>query len=281
MSINIYKFLEKDYMELYSIGTEIDNSVFISPHSVIVKSRVFIEQLIKNISNLEELQNLNELNLSQRISILKHNGIIDNDINEYLHETRLIGNQAAHENVEEELVLALKVHKNIYKVTGWFIETYVDYNFKTPIYKNPKPINNNSQNDNSNMFMKLMGKMEDLLKFNKSNEDKLEEVTITKVVDTQEIDNIKENKKFQEEVALIRKSECLIEELSRLKESSREAVEGLNVFTDFKKYMHVDRNAQMELEEIILEANKQTNSQLILVCGSVGDGKSHIISYFK
>ena len=281
MSINIYKFLEKDYMELYSIGTEIDNSVFISPHSVIVKSRVFIEQLIKNISNLEELQNLNELNLSQRISILKHNGIIDNDINEYLHETRLIGNQAAHENVEEELVLALKVHKNIYKVTGWFIETYVDYNFKTPIYKNPKPINNNSQNDNSSMFMKLMGKMEDLLKFNKSNEDKLEEVTITKVVDTQEIDNIKENKKFQEEVAFIRKSECLIEELSRLKESSREAVEGLNVFTDFKKYMHVDRNAQMELEEIILEANKQTNSQLILVCGSVGDGKSHIISYFK
>ena len=77
------------------------------------------------------------------------------------------------------------------------------------------------------------------------------------------------------------KSTCLISELEKLKESSKEAVEGLNKFTDFKKYMHVDRNAQRELEEIILAASEQGSSQLILVCGSVGDGKSHIISYFK
>ena len=169
MNISIYDFLKKDYEEIYNLGNEIDNSVFTSSHSVIVKSRVFIEQLIKEIAKLEEVNNLNELNLSQRISTLKYNGIIDSDISNYLHEIRQIGNQAAHENVEEELVLALKVHKNVYKVTGWFIETYVDYNFKTPIYKNPNPINNNNNNDDSNMFMKLMGKMEDLLNFNKNS----------------------------------------------------------------------------------------------------------------
>ena len=280
MSINIYKFLEKDYMKLYSIGTEIDNLVFTSPHSVIVKSRVFVEQLIKDISILEEIDNLGELNLSQRISTLKYRGIIDNDINEYLHEIRQIGNQAAHENIEDELVLALKVHKNIFKVTSWFIETYVDYNFKTPIYKSPKPMNN-IQSESSNMFMKIIGKMEDLLKINKNNEENLEKSSdknIEKIVDTKKY---KEEVSVTKEVGDIRKSECLIEDLSRLKESSREAVEGVNVFTDFKKYMHVDRNAQSELEEIILQANKQINSQLILVCGSVGDGKSHIISYFK
>ena len=31
----------------------------------------------------------------------------------------------------------------------------------------------------------------------------------------------------------------------------------------------------------ILKAAKENSAQLILVCGSVGDGKSHIISYFK
>mgnify|MGYP003298480280 CR=1 FL=1 len=44
--------------------------------------------------------------------------------------------------------------------------------------------------------------------------------------------------------------------------------------------MHVNRDAQNELQDIILEANKAEKAQLILVCGSVGDGKSHIISYF-
>ncbi len=77
------------------------------------------------------------------------------------------------------------------------------------------------------------------------------------------------------------RGECLVEELSMLKESSREAVEGLTEFTTFKQYMHIERNVQRELETLITEANKQHKSQLILVCGSVGDGKSHIISYFK
>ena len=77
------------------------------------------------------------------------------------------------------------------------------------------------------------------------------------------------------------KKECLIQELSKLKESSKEAVEGLNTFSKFKTYMHVNRDVQDELKEIILAADKEECAQLILVCGSVGDGKSHIISYFK
>ena len=77
------------------------------------------------------------------------------------------------------------------------------------------------------------------------------------------------------------KRECLAYELYKLKESSKEAVESLKGFTGFKEYMHIDRAVQNELEEIILAASEQESSQLILVCGSVGDGKSHIISYFK
>ena len=75
--------------------------------------------------------------------------------------------------------------------------------------------------------------------------------------------------------------ECLVQELSKLKQSSKEAVEGLNSFSNFKKYMHITRDAQNELEELIMKAKDKNSAQLILVCGSVGDGKSHIISYFK
>ena len=74
---------------------------------------------------------------------------------------------------------------------------------------------------------------------------------------------------------------CLIDELKKLKESSKEAVENITNFSEFKKYMHVKRNVQDELFNIIDKSSKSNSSKLILVCGGVGDGKSHIISYFK
>ena len=74
---------------------------------------------------------------------------------------------------------------------------------------------------------------------------------------------------------------CLIDELKKLKESSKEAVENITSFSEFKNYMHVKRNVQDELFNIIEKSSKSNSSKLILVCGGVGDGKSHIISYFK
>ncbi|MGL5693231.1 MAG: DNA phosphorothioation-dependent restriction protein DptF, partial [Peptostreptococcaceae bacterium] len=287
----IFEYLKSDYSELYSLSIDIDKLLFTAPHSVIMKSRVFIEQLSKEIAKLEKQESLNTLSLAERLANLKFDGIIDKEISDYLYEIRKIGNQAAHEEIEDELVLALTVHRNIYKVTGWFIETYVDYNFKTPIYKNPTP-QINEDKVSSNLIMKLMGKVESLLVNNKPKDETVAEVeeipqkeiaiTVEKEEDKKEEVVPTENKKVEEvQEVNERKSECLIEELSMLKESSKEAVEGLNVFTDFKRYMHVDRNAQTELENIIMEASTSNKAQLILVCGSVGDGKSHIISYFK
>lgn len=77
------------------------------------------------------------------------------------------------------------------------------------------------------------------------------------------------------------KNNCLIDELKKLKESSKEAVENITNFSDFKRYMHVKRYVQDELFNIIEKSSKSNTAKLILVCGGVGDGKSHIISYFK
>ncbi|MFR3566665.1 MAG: DNA phosphorothioation-dependent restriction protein DptF [Paraclostridium sordellii] len=283
----IFEYLKLDYSELYSLSIDIDKLLFTAPHSVIMKSRVFIEQLSKEIAKLEGLESLNNLNLAERLAKLKYDEIIDIETSEYLYEIRKIGNQAAHEEIEDELLLALTVHRDIYKVTGWFIETYIDYNFKTPIYKNPTP-QSNEEKLSSSLLMKWMGKVEELITNNKHKEEvniKEDLVLDKEVATTIEIEDKKDetisSEYNQSKEVNERKLYCLIEELSMLKESSKEAVEGLNVFTDFKRYMHVDRNAQTELENIIMKASESEKSQLILVCGSVGDGKSHIISYFK
>ncbi|MFI3210932.1 MAG: DNA phosphorothioation-dependent restriction protein DptF [Peptostreptococcaceae bacterium] len=79
----------------------------------------------------------------------------------------------------------------------------------------------------------------------------------------------------------MRDNKCLIDILNKLKQSSKEAVENTNNFSTFKSYMHVKRNVEDELLNIIDNSYMSINSRLILVCGGVGDGKSHIISYLK
>jgi DNA phosphorothioation-dependent restriction protein DptF len=74
---------------------------------------------------------------------------------------------------------------------------------------------------------------------------------------------------------------CLIEELRKLKESSKEAVENIEFFSSFKVYMHVNRKVEDELFKLINSSSNSSISQLILVCGGVGDGKSHLISFLK
>jgi len=75
--------------------------------------------------------------------------------------------------------------------------------------------------------------------------------------------------------------DCFVDELKKLKESSKEAVENLSAFSPFKTYMHVKRNVEDELLDLLGKANRLKKSQLILVCGGVGDGKSHLIAYLK
>lgn len=289
MDNNIYSYLEKDYKSLYNIINEIDECIFTAPHSAILKGRIFVETLTKEVARIEEVQYYASMTQIERLHALKYDGVIEGEIEEYFHTVRRLGNKAAHEEVEGDLEVALNIHKNIYKITCWFVTSYIPnipLEFEPDIYRNPKPIVTqtvNVQNDNSEVLNQFMSKMENLVKNQVNNsssnsddrktiiEDIKEEVVVDKTVN----EVIK-----PEEVKVINK-ECLIQELSRLKESSKEAVEGLNNFSKFKKYMHIPRDAQDELEKLILNAEKQEGAQLILVCGSVGDGKSHIISYFK
>ncbi|WP_088102998.1 DNA phosphorothioation-dependent restriction protein DptF [Halalkalibacter urbisdiaboli] len=80
---------------------------------------------------------------------------------------------------------------------------------------------------------------------------------------------------------MVATSNCLISELAKLKESSKEAVENIDSFNDFKKYMHIKRKSEEELTNIIRNILDSSKPQLVLVCGSVGDGKSHLLSYLK
>lgn len=72
-----------------------------------------------------------------------------------------------------------------------------------------------------------------------------------------------------------------INELNRLRKSSSDSIDNVESFDSFKVYMHVTRTAEEDLKEILRKVNASGKKSLILLCGSAGDGKSHLLSYLK
>lgn len=77
------------------------------------------------------------------------------------------------------------------------------------------------------------------------------------------------------------KQECFINILGRLKESSKSAVVSENFTDKYTMYMHVARPVQEQFVSILSNTYNTNHSELILLCGSVGDGKSHMLAYCK
>src|SRR5699024_7356485 len=72
-----------------------------------------------------------------------------------------------------------------------------------------------------------------------------------------------------------------INQLSKLQISSVEAVVHEKEFTPLQDYMHVEREIQNDLVQALTQTGKNEKPKLILLCGSVGDGKSHLLSYIQ
>lgn len=72
-----------------------------------------------------------------------------------------------------------------------------------------------------------------------------------------------------------------ISELRRLSKLSAEAVQNLDHFDPLKKYMHITRHTEIDFKQLLLKIVEVSHKQLVLVCGSAGDGKSHLLSYLK
>lgn len=72
-----------------------------------------------------------------------------------------------------------------------------------------------------------------------------------------------------------------VDELNKLRKSSSESIDNVEKFDDFKKYMHVTRKLEEDLIEILKKVNESGKKTLVLLCGSAGDGKSHLLSYLK
>ncbi len=72
-----------------------------------------------------------------------------------------------------------------------------------------------------------------------------------------------------------------IGKFNKLRKSSSDSIDDIQSFDDFRKYMHVKRTTEIDLKLILSSVNLSNIKTLVLLCGSSGDGKSHLLSYLK
>ncbi len=276
MEKDVFSYLEKNYRYLNNYIRDMNEELFVSPDTSIIKGRSFVENLTQEIAKLKGYGLLSDMTQAERLRKLEDEGIFSESIEKLFHLVRLQANKAVHLDFQGELETALNIHMNIYKITCWFVETYVDSNFDTLPYNSPIPSVEKIYPINKEVIEEIIKRTVENFEQNNfgtastslENEEAIDDALTGLMVES--IVNLTEPDK-----------KCLAQELSKLKESSKEAVESIGNFTNFKKYMHIERDAQMGLDKLIHKANESDKAQLILVCGSVGDGKSHIISYFN
>ena len=77
-------------------------------------------------------------------------------------------------------------------------------------------------------------------------------------------------------------SKCqMVSMLDKLRKSSRESIDNEKEYNAFNRYMHVTREVEKELKSVLSEVNNSGKKTLVLLCGSAGDGKSHMLSYLN
>lgn len=258
------EFIKEYNSDWSTLTKEFEILLFNDIDASLLKARKLTEKIVKEIYKLENIEYPQFTNQSERLILLKNSGIIDEELFKLFNRIRRMGNFAAHDDKNISFYDGLKIHNNLYLILKWFLESYGRYDIKVPEYQNPKPENIEEKIDNR--VRNILGEFLPNLLQNGN------QIPIANALQKKEKPN--------NDMPKLHGSRLLFQ-LNRLRESSQDAVEGYKGLSDFKQFMHVSRPIEEKFEQYLIECSKASNSQLILLCGSVGDGKSHLISHLS
>lgn len=134
-----YQFLELISKELALLAKELENSIFTSPRTMLTHSRVFIENILQQVTKAEQIAEDPRTNLKERLDLLNENGYLIPEIRDALHQVRKNGNQAAHDARKFRYSEALLSWEALYEIVKWYVEVYGPVDVVVPDYQDPSP----------------------------------------------------------------------------------------------------------------------------------------------
>ena len=263
-------FLEEINMNAAQYIKEMEAIIFQDPSSAVVKARKFAEVILKEVFEKENIHDPNISTFYERVAFLTKGEYIKSEIQKSFDTIRISGNKAAHPGEFNDLAEAYKLHRELYKIAIWYYEVYTSEHLKVPLYETPQPPKQ------ENIEELIQKKLKELLgkdALNQSNE-KQKPLNNTEDFKNESLQLILPKDLNEDESYLLR-------EVRRLKDSAQEAIENANQFSLFKDYLHIDRKVQLDLEGVLSGKIEKDQGNLILLCGNVGDGKSHLLAYLK
>lgn len=114
-----------------------ERNIFTDPNTTLLKLRMFGETLTKYIFAIEEINTTYELNQVDRISLLRREDLITEEIQDILHTIRKKGNKAAHEGNYGTSEEARALVQFAFRLSIWFMQVYGDWDFVAPEYVEP------------------------------------------------------------------------------------------------------------------------------------------------
>ena len=272
MSKNTFIFLKDEFGNIYDECMVMEDLIRNTNYeSAITQSRKVSELIVNQIYKLDSYlkMDIDEWDLKTKIYRLSRKHIITYQIYNDLNEIRKNGNKAVHGKIYNPEPTAMEMHQLLFNVCKYFYENYntsmspekIDPYTGIDLKSKEKPIE------------EILKRLEELEKGSKTTKNDS---------DSDQSNDSNDEHKLTDDYDFIEiNGSYLNGELSRLKNSSQESVEGFEKLTEFKQYLHVTRDIQKELYSKIQESVDQKTNKLIMLCGSVGDGKSHLMSYFN
>lgn len=157
-----YQFLEPISKELALLAKELENSIFSSPRTMLTHSRVFIENILQQVTKEEGILEDPRTGLKERLDLLNDQGYLIPEIRDALHLVRRMGNQAAHDARMFRFSEALLSWEALYSIVKWYVEVYGPVDVTVPEYQDPSPQAEKTF-DMSELEVRLKG-LEELLK---------------------------------------------------------------------------------------------------------------------
>ncbi|MFD0620354.1 type I restriction-modification system endonuclease [Paenibacillus sp. GCM10027629] len=132
-----FEFLHNRWEILSNLGEMAERNLFVDPNTSLIKLRMFGETMTKFICAMEEMVETKELTQVDRLSQLKRDDLITDEIEDYLHTLRKIGNKAVHESDYGSTKEAQALTHLAFRLSVWFMQVYGDWDFQAPDYIEP------------------------------------------------------------------------------------------------------------------------------------------------
>ncbi|WP_407271407.1 DUF4145 domain-containing protein [Radiobacillus sp. PE A8.2] len=133
MGASNFYFLSNKWDILANLGETVEKNVFIDPNTILMKLRVFAETLTKYVLAYEEIKETYETKQTDRIRALRREGLISQELEDFLEKIRKKVNKAMHEGHGTQIEAQALLHM-AHRLAVLLMQVYGDWDFKEPEY---------------------------------------------------------------------------------------------------------------------------------------------------